>query len=276
MKALVVGGAGYIGFEVSKALREDYDVWVLDVNDDDCITLVSNKIKFLVGDVVDTYKRPKIMQEFSVIVNLTGGLNDHRLWIRDGINFKSQVCAPMCLRLSNSKARIVHVSSQYVYSTPDMNKERAKAIPACDYGQVMLMSEQALSGDENAVVLRLGTVWGRGMFTNWSSWGNHLYEKKRRGEMIDIFYPTSVLCLLSMENAVRSILWALTSTPGIYNVADKVGFREDIAKEVLGDYPYTNRLSTRAISIGMDCTRIVKQGFKFVKYGSSELGLEEL
>jgi len=211
-----------------------------------------------------------LLADFDTIINLTGGLDDANV-SGLGLSAMTQSCSNLSIRDACPDARIVHVSTQFVYSTPDMNKERSKTNPQCDYGVVQSMAETALENDDNSVVLRFGTVWGKGTFTRYDTWGNHLFKAMEEKKYIDVYNPKCMVGMLSLHNAHRAILWAMTAEPGVYNVADWVGIKEDIVKATLKEYLYTNRPITQGFSIGMDCNRIQRKGFEFEPY---ELGFE--
>lgn len=264
MKVLVVGGVGYIGYQVSLGLRDEgHNVFILDPDSSRVPQAMHAKLKFINGEVLGIGINRTFLESFEAIVNLTGGLDDYNLYGVDS-GFVSQACALRFLRDCNPSARIVHISTMYVYSRAEMNKERSKATPSCDYGICHLMAESSIQDDSNAVILRFGTVWGGARFVRWDTWGNHLVRLMDQKQPIDINYPNAVICLLSMRNAVRSVVWAVSGERvGIFNVADKIGLRLDIVKEVLKDYPYTRRPYSNGFSIGMDCTKIKKAGFSF-------------
>lgn len=254
MKILVVGGAGYIGCEVVDALNRD--VWILDIAGYRAPMI---KAKFVVDSVLALVDHPTVLQTFDAVINLTGGLDDAHLFGMIGSPFMSQVCAPFYLRQCNPDMRIVHVSTQYVYSGAGMHKERGKAEPVCDYGIGQLMAESSLVGDPNSVILRFGTVWGRSRFQRQDTWGNHfLYDE----EPFDENHPDDVISMLGIKNAVRVIEWALTAKPNVYNVADLVGLKRDIIEES-DDLTVTYRPQSGGLTVGMDCSRIRQAGFSF-------------
>jgi len=269
MRILVVGGAGYIGLAVSEVLRKlGHDVWVLDIKDQMRPFILNLKIKYVVGSVIDLSLNNKIMAEFDTIINLTGGLDDAKLYGM-GPMFISQACSAMYLKRASEHAKIVHISTQYVYgsSAPgelEMHSEREHTRAECDYGIAHVMAEQAISSDERAAILRFGTVWGNTRNTRWDTWGNHLHSLRRKGELIDLYHPHRTISMLTIQNAVKVIQWVIEEDiAGTYNVADRVGLREDTAREFLGDYPYTNRALSEGFSIGMNCNRVKKAGFEF-------------
>jgi nucleoside-diphosphate-sugar epimerase len=274
MVILVVGGAGYIGYEVCLYLKaQGHEVWALDPDAHRSTVLHAHKIRSLVDSVENVVVYPEAVKRFDAIINLTGGYNDHKYTWDPTISPTPQLMANIYLRQANKTCRIVHASTQHIYSTPDMNKERSKPSPETMYGIIQSMAETPIRDDDNAVILRLGTVWGKGTFVNWETWGNHLFSLKSSKDYIDIYYPYSMLCMLSMHNVKRALEWALKAQSGVYNVADKIGLRWDIAKEVLNGYPCTERKATGGFSIGMDCERIVKAGFVFEPY---DLGFDDV
>lgn len=253
---IVIGGAGYIGFDLP------FEKTILDISGSRSAAALTRGTKFLVGNVSEMPNRKDLLARFDVVINLVGGLDDAHLYGL-GIAAMTQACSNLSIREACPDARIIHVSTQYVYSSPEMNKERSKSNPACDYGVVQAMAEKALENDDNAVILRFGTVWGKGTYTRFDTWGNHLFQLMEEGKYVDLNYPKHMISMLSLHNAHRAIEWAMTADPGLYNVADCIGIREDIAKKALGDCPYTNRPFSNGFSIGMDCNRIQRKGFTF-------------
>jgi len=268
MKVLVVGGAGYIGLATCEMLRDlGYDVWILDIRDQVRPFILNLKIKYLLGSVLDVAQHKSALAGFDVIINLTGGLDDAHL-MGLGVHFVAQACSVMHLKRANEQAKIIHVSTQYVYNSSEpgeleMHSEREKPKPGCDYGISHIMAEQALASDDSSIVLRFGTVWGKTRNTRWDTWGNHIFYLKRKNELIDLNHPHRTISMLTIHNAIKVICWAMGDVSGTYNVADKVGLREDLARELLGDFPFTNRRYSTGYSIGMDCSKIKKAGFQF-------------
>lgn len=266
MVVLVVGGAGYIGYEICLHLSaKGHEVWSLDPNNHRSEVLIARRVRSVVDVIQNSIRYADFFKKFDAIINLTGGYNDDRYHWDTTINPTPQLMSNIYLR-QVADCRLVHISTQHVYNSPDMNRERSKPTPGTMYGIVQFMAETIVREDANAVILRCGTVWGKGTFINYNLWGNHLFGLKASNDLVDIYHPYSVICMLSMHNAKRAIEWALTGQSGVYNVADKVGLRLDIAKEVLGDYPCTERKASGGFSIGMDCERIVKAGFVFEPY----------
>lgn len=256
MRVLIVGGLGYIGFEVAKHLSEDHVVFVLDRSQHRTTLAVRHNIHPVVDGVENAAQYPGFFKSFDVIVNLTGGMDDANL---NTVlpSYGTQACAAAYVK-HVSDARVVHISTQYVYSDPSLNKERSNPAPKCAYGVLHAMAEQAVQDD---IILRFGTVWGLATHTRYDTWGNHFKRLIDEGQPIDINYPDSILCLLHISTAVSVIDWALSNGSGVYNVADKQGYQEDLAKEFCRDTPITNRKFVGGYSQGMDCSRIMKAGF---------------
>lgn len=263
MRILVVGGAGYIGFEVCKALRaRDHVVYSLDTDNTRSIQLLSAEIRTIVDDVTNVRPGLAVFSMLDAIVNLTGGLDDASI---GGDIQAAQLLALPFLRSASSSAKIVHVSTQYVYGQPEYSKERNKCTPMCNYGTMHCMSESALVSDENSVILRMGTVWGPAVFTRWDTWGNHLIKAIKDEEPITIINPKDLICLLDMPNAVKSIIWAVEeAAPSVYNVANWIGYKEDLVLKFVTDgRAITFRNHPGGISVGMNCSKISNAGYIF-------------
>lgn len=263
MKILVVGGAGYIGFEVATHLASTgHEVWSLDTNNARSVQLISYKVKTLVDSVENVRTGSAVLQTFDAVINLTGGVDDAGIW--DAIQPPQLLAVPL-LRAACPSARIIHISTQYVFGVAEFNKERNKLSPQCNYGMTHCMAEAALVSDKNAIILRFGTVWGSATFTRWDTWGNHFQRAITQGDPLDLIFPKDLICLLSIKNAVAVISWALeVDAPGIFHVADEIGFREDLAEKLVeGRAPITHRPRNGGVSVGMNCTKVSRAGFSF-------------
>lgn len=263
MNILIVGGLGYIGFELLRPLvSAGHHVTVLDVNYIRVPQAQHQKVQ-VVTDTVENLCPGSFLENVDCAINLTGGVDDQFLYGTAHATSGPQVLAPLLVREACPKAKIVHVSTQFVYSGGDLFKERSKEIPACPYGLVHLMAEQALRSGETDVILRFGTVWGKATFPRWDTWINRLFWERANNGCIDIYNSTILTSTLHMSNAVKAILWSVEGPPGTYNIADYVGYKEDIVRLILKAYPYTARLPKEGISSGMDCSRARKAGFSF-------------
>jgi len=256
MKVLIVGGLGYIGYEVARHLQQTHEVSVLDPASARVPLAVSHKLRCIVDSVEHAQQFPDYFTAFEAIVNLTGGLDDAHTDMMPA--FSVQACAPAYLKHA-SNARVIHISTQYVYSDAVLNKERSSPAPVCAYGLMHAMAEQAV---QDEVILRFGTVWGPGTYTRYDTWGNHLKQIVDASKPVEECYPNHLLCLLHISTAVRAVAWALEDGAGTYNVADKQGFKDELVQEFCGDVPVTFRRFTGGMSQGMDCSRIVKAGFE--------------
>lgn len=269
MKILIVGGAGYIGTELSLHLKKEHSVSVLDVNTHDMLPLlISKKIKVYTAPVLQFCDMHEdIVSDFEAIINLTGGPDDAYPNLQDREAFCQQALANEYLREANKDARIVHVSTCYVYSSPSLSKERGKARPITAYGRSQFIAELGGWCDPNFVSLRLGTVYGRAKHMRFDTWGNWFVNCLTD---IRVNFSKAIICLISMQNTIKVIEWALSKGEGIYNVADIIGQRGEVAEQFANGHPVTKLDHKPIISIGMDVSRVIKAGFKF-----EEVNVEE-
>lgn len=122
-KVLVIGGAGYIGSHVVKALLEDgFGVTVYDNLSTGQKCNLFDKAEFVEGDILDTELLEKTMHNgFDAVVHLAGkkavgeSMENPQLYARNNINGSINIFNAM---INNDVENIVFSSSSSVYGMP--------------------------------------------------------------------------------------------------------------------------------------------------------------
>jgi nucleoside-diphosphate-sugar epimerase len=119
MKALVVGGAGFIGYRlVRRLLKEGHYVRVLDLKHGRLKRLSSPNLKLILGSMTDNQKVRRVMKGIDVVYHLAlaGGFS-----IRSLKGFNTNLHGTLNLLRSAKSQRIrqfIHTSSTAVYGKP--------------------------------------------------------------------------------------------------------------------------------------------------------------
>jgi len=165
MKILVTGGAGYVGGHlVDQLLTDGHDVHVVDslFYEDQFL----KPVKFTFGDIRDTKLMTELSHDKDCVIWLAALVGDPACSIDPRISEEINTSAlANFVRTYNGK--LVFISTCSVYGAQDdLLDETAPTNPLSVYASTKLASEVILSGRENTLILRLGTLFGVG--DNWS------------------------------------------------------------------------------------------------------------
>jgi len=157
-KVLVVGGAGYIGGEVTNVLLQKKIAFAVY----DRLLYESQYLKpveFIFGDIRDTDKLAKILPNFSHIIWLAAIVGDAACQIKPGLTIAVNQDSVRWLA-DNYEGRIIFLSTCSVYGEHDkIAGENSSVKPLSLYAQTKIEAEKYLK-NKNALILRLGTVFG--------------------------------------------------------------------------------------------------------------------
>jgi UDP-glucose 4-epimerase len=177
MKVLVTGGAGYVGTELVRRLSSDQTVSEIIVYDNLAretyglfFTTLNNpqKIRFVLGDILDTRKLKKILPGVDVVYHLAARVSTP--FAREDSHVFEQVnhwgTAELSYLLEASDVRrVIYTSSASVYGFSDEPVvENTVPRPATHYGVSKLNGENVLARlkKQNVLILRCGNVYGHG------------------------------------------------------------------------------------------------------------------
>ena len=159
MKVLVVGGAGYIGGAVTDALLTKgirftvYDSLLYEPH-------YLKDVDFLRGDVRDTKLLKAILPAYTHVVWLAAIVGDGACAITPGLT-RAVNAISVCWLAKNFDGRIIFMSTCSVYGEHDGEvAEDGRTNPLSLYAKTKLDAEDFLQNHENALIFRLGTVFG--------------------------------------------------------------------------------------------------------------------
>ena len=158
IKVLVVGGAGYVGGAVVDRLKGTYDVRVFDnlLYEDTYL----KKVDFVRGDILDSKKLQAHLDWAEVVVWLAAFVGDPACAVNPGLTFDVNVGSVRYLA-DNFDGRIIFPSTCSVYGAQDgLLDEESPTNPLSIYASSKLEAEKLLIEHGNALIFRLGTLFG--------------------------------------------------------------------------------------------------------------------
>lgn len=234
MKVLVVGGAGYIGGAVTDVLQERnipfsiYDNLLYE-------THYLKPVDLIHGDVRDRDKLSRLLPAYSHVVWLAAIVGDAACQIRPDLTIAVNQEAPGWLS-KNFDGRIVFASTCSVYGQNDKElDENSETNPLSLYAKTKIEAEK-LFKDKNAVVLRLGTVYGVGdmhsrlrmdLVVNYMTARAHTHGK------LQVYGGAQWRPLMHVYNVAEAIVNALEKgEPGVYNAKTANYQMKDLGAEI--------------------------------------------
>jgi len=160
MKVLIVGGAGYIGGALTDILmKTKHDLRVYDALLYEEAYL--KQVPFIYGDIRDKKALKKQLEWADAVVWLAALVGDGACALNPEIS--TELNQDMVRWLAeNYNGRIVFMSTCSVYGEHDkMLDESAPTNPLSVYAETKLAAEAYLK-DKNAIIFRLGTIFGLG------------------------------------------------------------------------------------------------------------------
>ena len=161
-KILIAGGCGYVGGYLTDFLtRNGYDVTVYDY------LLYEERflkeVKFIYGDVRDTEKLSKIINNYDIVIWLAGIVGDGACAVNPELTISVNVDSVKWL-VDNFKGKIIFPSTCSVYGVNnDLIDESAIPSPLSLYASTKLEAEKYIIEHCNDyLIFRLGTLFGLG------------------------------------------------------------------------------------------------------------------
>ena len=180
MKVLITGGAGYIGTELVKKLVKIPKVKEIIVYDNLnkgaynfflCTCIGGDNIRFVHGDILDTRKLKKELNDVDVVINLAAKITspyaDADPHLYEQINHWGTAELTYAIEESNVQ-KLIHISSLSVYGASSKGKlitETTKLNPRTHYGISKMRGEgfveRLMKNDKlDTYIIRLGNVYG--------------------------------------------------------------------------------------------------------------------
>ena len=168
-RILVTGGAGYLGCEITKRLLADgHHVTVLDnlhYNQHSLFHLCSNpKFEFVYGDARDKRALRKIIPNVDVLIPLAAIVGapacDRDPKLAESVNLEA---IQLVNQLRSSDQLVIYPTTNSGYGTKTGDvycTEETPLEPISLYGRNKVQAEKELLESENAITLRLATVFG--------------------------------------------------------------------------------------------------------------------
>lgn len=222
---LVVGGAGYIGgFLTDHLNRNDYNVAVYDnlLFEDRYL----KNCEFIYGDIRDTKKLSKIVDNYDCVVWLAGLVGDGACAVNQRLTKNLNVDTVKWL-VDNYKGKIVFPSTCSVYGmNNDLIEEGATPNPLSLYAATKLQAEEyVLNNAKDSLVFRLGTLFGLGdrhSRMRLDLVANILSMRAAKGEKLTVFGGEQWRPLLHVRDVSTAILHGLKNNiSGLYNLSYK-------------------------------------------------------
>lgn len=214
MKALVTGGAGFIGSHlVNRLLATGYEVSVLDNLSTGRKENVNKKASFFKGDVRDESDVRKAGSGCSLIFHLAAQtdarINDPEKDFR--INFEGSKTVFDFAKISGAK--VIFTSSAAVYGDTQLpNRENGEKKPLSEYGKNKLKAEKLLGAD--AFVGRIFNVYG----PNGHGVINTFCKKIKNNDELEVFGTgMQTRDFIFVEDVVDALVLG-TRHGGTYNV----------------------------------------------------------
>jgi nucleoside-diphosphate-sugar epimerase len=239
MKILVVGGSGYVGGAVVDLLaREDQEVRVYDaLLYEECYR---KPIDFVFGDVRETDRLLPHLKWADAVVWLAALVGDGACALNPEITVAINQDSVRWLT-QNFSGRIVFLSTCSVYGAQDGElTEESPYNPLSVYAATKLEAEKFLT-DRNAIVFRLGTLFGVG-----DSYSrirldlvvNTLTVRAHGHGKVKVFGGDQFRPLLHVRDAAQAVVDSLTSShKGIFNLHRQNVRIIDLAYQVRNHFP---------------------------------------
>ncbi len=258
MNILITGGAGYIGTELVYALENESTVDQITVYDNlsrenfnlliGRSKLNQNKVKFIKGDLLDSYKLRKEVNRADVVYHLAAKVTtpfaDHNPHAFDQIN--NWGTAELTYLIEKSKvSKFIYTSSVSVYGASRKALDISSPLnPKTFYGISKMHAEEYVdriaSSDRKVYIMRLGNVYGYSKSMRFDSVINKfIFEAnfsnririygngQQKRSFIEIDRLTSIMKYLALDDLM----------PGTYNVVEHSFSVNNIVDELKLLYP---------------------------------------
>jgi UDP-glucose 4-epimerase len=177
MKVMITGGAGYIGTELTQQLLQNPEVEEIIIYDNlsrknynlfiGHNKLANDKIRFILGDILDSYKLRKLIGEVDVVYHLAAKVLT--TFTNDDPHLFEQVnhwgSAELSYALEQSEvSKVIYLSSSSVYGASDGQiEEYTTPQPRTYYGMSKFNGEKMISRLADRMqtyIVRCGNVYG--------------------------------------------------------------------------------------------------------------------
>ena len=234
-KILVVGGAGYIGGALSDIMK----VHVLDnlMFEDRYL----KPVPFVLVDVRDKKELLKYCRAYDTIVVLAGLVGDPACEVKKELTYDINVKHVKWLA-EEYPGKIVYMSSCSIYGkNDDLIDENAKPNPLSIYAEAKLICEELLNKRNDALIYRLGTLYGVGDAYSRPRLDlvvNILTLKATNKEKLHVFGGDQWRPIINVKDVALGIKYGIDKDlSGTYNLSERNIKILDLAKEIISMIP---------------------------------------
>lgn len=239
---LICGGAGYVGGYVTDLLAaRGHDVTVYDN-----LTYEDRYLKnarFIYGDVRDTEKLGRIINDFDIVVWLAAVVGDAACAINPALTKEINTASAAWLA-RNYTGKIVFASTCSVYGINNSVLEESSPVnPLSEYAATKLEAEKEIvEHSKNYLIFRLGTLFGIGDSYSRLRFDlvvNLLVQKAALGELLTVFGGGQWRPLLHVRDVAEAMVFGIeNNVNGLFNLSDKNYKICDIADEIKRTIPH--------------------------------------
>lgn len=257
MKILITGGAGYVGTELTQQLLQNPEVEEIIIYDNlsrknynlfiGHNKLANHKIRFVLGDILDSYKLRKVIAEVDVVYHLAAKVLT--TFSNDDPHMFEQVnhwgTAELSYALEQSEVKkVIYLSSSSVYGSSEAQiEEDTTPQPRTYYGISKFNGEKMinrLSDRLQTYIIRCGNVYGYSRSMRFDAVVNKF--------MFDAHYTNRITiqgsgkqqrAFIHIKKVVQDLADLLVNElpSGTYNLVDKNLSVMDVANALREIYP---------------------------------------
>jgi len=277
MKVLIVGGAGYIGgalVDILRAANFQKDASHTEIHVYDSLLYERQYLKdvqFHYGDIRERHKLLRLIEgeDFDTIVWLAALVGDPACSIDPALTKEINQDSVEWLASVAGDRRIIFMSTCSVYGTAPRGtllKEDAGTNPLSEYAKTKLAAERFLE-DKNAVIFRLGTVYGLGdkfARPRFDLVVNIMTANMVRNGELTVHGGDQMRPLVHVKDIARIIAYAARKDmTGIYNVAQCNCRIDELAQTIQETLNFGEIKTTEREGDGMDARDYAASTEKF-------------
>lgn len=243
-KMLIVGGAGYVGGYMTDVFsdRDDYDVTVYDNLLYE--TRYLKDVKFIYGDIRDTEKLGKILNDYDIVVWLAALVGDGACAVDKVLTKAINVNATKWM-VDHFNGTIVFMSTCSVYGiNNDLIDEDATPNPLSAYAVTKLEAERyVVEHAKDYLIFRLGTLYGLGDSYSRLRFDlvvNTLTLRAVQGETLSVFGGQQWRPIMHVREVSHAVEYCLdNNVRGLFNISERNVEISELAKEIQKHVPGT-------------------------------------
>lgn len=239
-RVLVVGGAGYVGGHLADRLVSlGHEVIVYDLLLYEDVYL--KPIEFVHGDILDLERLRPLVEAADIVVWLAALVGDGACSLDEDLTVRINADSVRWLT-SVFSGKIVFMSTCSVYGAQDgWLTEESPLNPLSLYARTKVTAEEILAEHPDAVIFRLGTLYGLGdRFSRLrvDLVVNTLTVRAAISRRMSVFGGQQYRPLLHVRDVAEAVLCALErDAKGIYDLADENVTIQQVAEAVRDQIP---------------------------------------